>query len=187
MLFMFSHSASLFLFSLHFFHFSPSSTFSSSFLPLLTLFSSSSLYSRSLYIFYCSRAQLFVFLLLSAHRYVEPDTGTETPIWPAGCYMKKYCCFSGVRELVTKQTVVFDTPVTGVMTKDDIKVEIDVCLQLRVKCDKDLNEDPNNILLFVDKLGRINFLQLLIYNLFFRIKLFWDRNHYCNFCYISLF
>lgn len=77
----------------------------------------------------------------------------STPIWPAGCHWKKYCCFSGVRELITKQTVVFDTPVTGVMTKDDIRVEIDVCLQLRVKCDKDLDEDPYNILAFNDKLG----------------------------------
>ena len=63
----------------------------------------------------------------------EADDGIKTPIWPAGCYMKRNCCFSNIRELVTKQTVVFDTPVSGVMTKDDILVEIDVCLQLRVK------------------------------------------------------
>ena len=40
--------------------------------------------------------------------------GKKTPIWPSGCHMKKYGCFSGVRELVTKQTLVFDTPVEKV-------------------------------------------------------------------------
>jgi hypothetical protein len=90
-----------------------------------------------------------------------PEDGKPTPIWPAGCYMKKYCCFSAVRELVTKQTVVFDTPVTGVMTKDDILVEIDVCLQLRVMCDTDMQEDPYNILAFTEKLGVVSLMSQL--------------------------
>ena len=34
-----------------------------------------------------------------------------------------------------------------------ILVEIDVCLQLRVMCDTDMQEDPYNILAFTEKLG----------------------------------
>ena len=87
--------------------------------------------------------------------------GEETPNWPAGFYWKHTWCFSGVRELVTKQTVVFDTPVSDVMTKDNIQVQIDVCLQLRVSADAEQGEDPQNLLRFVDKLGVVSLMSQL--------------------------
>ena len=83
----------------------------------------------------------------------KPPNGPETPVWPAGFHWRHKCCFSGIRELVTKQTVVFDTPVANVMTRDNISVQIDVCLQLRVCANADQNEDPKNLLRFIDNLG----------------------------------
>jgi len=92
----------------------------------------------------------------------EDGNEIETPIWPPGFHRKKSCCFSNVRELVTKQTVIFDTPVADVMTKDNIRVHIDVCLQLRICADVDQGEDPNNINKFLDNLGVVSLMSQLI-------------------------
>ena len=94
--------------------------------------------------------------------YVDGSGAAPTPIWPAGCYWKHKLCFSGVRELVTKQTVVFDTPVSDVLTKDNISVQIDVCLQLRICADAAQGEDPRNLMRFVDKLGVVSLMSQLM-------------------------
>ena len=98
--------------------------------------------------------------------YEDPETRKKTPNWPPGRHTKGsffYCCGfgRGIRELITKQTVVFDTPVTDVMTKDNISVQIDLCLQLRIAADVEQNEDPYNLTKFTDKLGVVSLMSQL--------------------------
>lgn len=78
--------------------------------------------------------------------------GNKSPVWPAGCYWKRNLCCSGIRELVTKQTIVLDTPLSSnLYTRDNIPVKVDVCLQLRIMADATMGEDPENLLHFVNK------------------------------------
>lgn len=58
-----------------------------------------------------------------------------------------------VEYLVTKQTLVFDTPVKGCKTKDDVNVIIDVSIMVRIMGDAAKGEDPNLVTDFIYKLG----------------------------------
>ena len=62
-----------------------------------------------------------------------PD-GTSSKVWSSGC--KCATCLTGISHLVTKQYVVFDAPVKGCKTKDNVTVQIDVSTVFRVMGDK---------------------------------------------------
>ena len=55
-------------------------------------------------------------------------------VWGSGC--KCASCLTGISHLVTKQYVVFDAPVKGCKTKDNVTVQIDVSTVFRVMGDK---------------------------------------------------
>jgi regulator of protease activity HflC (stomatin/prohibitin superfamily) len=78
------------------------------------------------------------------------------PIWPAGFHKKVLCCFSQIRELITMQTIIFDTPVKNCKTKDNINVTIDLCIHMRIMGDPKKNEDPELVKIFSDELGPSN-------------------------------
>ncbi|KAG7377960.1 hypothetical protein PHYPSEUDO_010750 [Phytophthora pseudosyringae] len=82
--------------------------------------------------------------------YIKPD-GTCTPVWPPGMHFASL--FTQVSQLVTKQYIVFDTPVKGCKTADDVTVGIDMCLILRIMGDEAKGEDPGLVRRFVYELG----------------------------------
>ncbi|RHY22328.1 hypothetical protein DYB32_009531, partial [Aphanomyces invadans] len=82
--------------------------------------------------------------------YVHPD-GSASPVWPAGFH--RASIFTKVAYLVTKQYVVFDTPVKGCKTADDVTVQIDMCLVFRITGDESKGEDPNLVKRFVYEMG----------------------------------
>lgn len=75
------------------------------------------------------------------------------PVHPPGFHKKVLCCFSQIRELITKQTIIFDTPVKNCKTKDNINVTIDLCIHMRVMGDPAMGEDPELVKVFSDELG----------------------------------
>ncbi|KAE9294673.1 hypothetical protein PF008_g24486 [Phytophthora fragariae] len=82
--------------------------------------------------------------------YVKPD-GSTTPVWPPGMHFASL--FTQVSQLVTKQYIVFDTPVKGCKTADDVTVGIDMCLILRIMGDESKGEDSELVRRFVYELG----------------------------------
>ncbi|KAF1776808.1 Alpha/Beta hydrolase fold [Phytophthora cactorum] len=82
--------------------------------------------------------------------YVKPD-GSRSPVWPPGMHFASV--FTKVAHLVTKQYIVFDTPVKGCKTADDVTVGIDMCLILRIMGDESKGEDPELVRRFVYELG----------------------------------
>ncbi|EEY64128.1 uncharacterized protein PITG_02657 [Phytophthora infestans T30-4] len=82
--------------------------------------------------------------------YVKPD-GSRTPVWPPGMHFASV--FTKVAHLVTKQYIVFDTPVKGCKTADNVTVGIDMCLILRIMGDESKGEDPELVRRFVYELG----------------------------------
>uniref|UniRef100_A0AAV1V5S7 Band 7 domain-containing protein n=1 Tax=Peronospora matthiolae TaxID=2874970 RepID=A0AAV1V5S7_9STRA len=82
--------------------------------------------------------------------YVKPD-GSCTPVWPPGKHFASV--FTKVAHLVTKQYIVFDTPVKGCKTADNVTVGIDICLILRIMGDELKGEDPELVRRFVYELG----------------------------------
>ncbi|KAF4321609.1 hypothetical protein G195_005179 [Phytophthora kernoviae 00238/432] len=77
--------------------------------------------------------------------------GTRSPVWPPGFHFAGV--FTKVAHLVTKQYIVFDTPVKGCKTADDVTVGIDMCLILRIMGDESKGEDPELVRRFVYELG----------------------------------
>ncbi|KAH9162020.1 hypothetical protein AeNC1_018872, partial [Aphanomyces euteiches] len=82
--------------------------------------------------------------------YHYPD-GRTSPVWPAGFHSASI--FTKVAYLVTKQFVVFDTPVKGCKTADDVTVHIDMNIVFRITGDEAKGEDPNMVKRFVYELG----------------------------------
>ncbi|KAF1326410.1 Myosin protein, partial [Globisporangium splendens] len=77
--------------------------------------------------------------------------GARTAVWPPGFHYASL--FTKVAHLVTKQYIVFDTPVKGCKTADDVTVGIDMCLVLRIMGDESKGEDPELVRRFVYELG----------------------------------
>ena len=71
-------------------------------------------------------------------------------VWGSGC--KCASCLTGISHLVTKQYVVFDAPVKGCKTKDNVTVQIDVSTVFRVMGDKP-GEDNDLPRKFVHNVG----------------------------------
>ncbi|KAJ0407197.1 hypothetical protein ATCC90586_005286 [Pythium insidiosum] len=81
----------------------------------------------------------------------EGSDGTKTATWPAGLHWASL--FTRVSHLVTKQFILFETPVKGCKTADDVTVRIDMCLVLRIMGDVTKGEDPALVRRFVYELG----------------------------------
>lgn len=64
-----------------------------------------------------------------------PPRALRQAVWPAGFHMGMPWRLR-VSNLVTKQNVVFDLPVKGCTTKDNVTVEIDVAIVFRIMGDK---------------------------------------------------
>uniref|UniRef100_A0A7S4NII5 Band 7 domain-containing protein n=1 Tax=Odontella aurita TaxID=265563 RepID=A0A7S4NII5_9STRA len=91
--------------------------------------------------------------------YQPPGGGDPTPVWPPGLHLGPP--WMKVSHLVTKQSVVFNTPIRGCKTKDNVTVNIDVALVLRIMGGSDSDggggggmkkgrrEDPWNVYKFV--------------------------------------
>ncbi|KAF1320183.1 Myosin protein, partial [Globisporangium splendens] len=82
--------------------------------------------------------------------YVAPD-GTKSTVWPPGFHWASL--FTKVAHLVTQQYIVFDTPVKGCKTADDVTVGINICSVLRIMGDASKGEDPGLVRRFVYELG----------------------------------
>uniref|UniRef100_K3X8R9 Band 7 domain-containing protein n=1 Tax=Globisporangium ultimum (strain ATCC 200006 / CBS 805.95 / DAOM BR144) TaxID=431595 RepID=K3X8R9_GLOUD len=82
--------------------------------------------------------------------YVAPD-GTKSAVWPPGYHWASL--FTKVAHLVTQQYIVFDTPVKGCKTADDVTVGINICSVLRIMGDASKGEDPGLVRRFVYELG----------------------------------
>mmetsp|Transcript_14164 Transcript_14164/g.20923 ORF Transcript_14164/g.20923 Transcript_14164/m.20923 type:complete len:524 (-) Transcript_14164:23-1594(-) len=78
-----------------------------------------------------------------ALEYTKDRNGNKTPLWTAGFHYGPP--WLKVSHLVTKQAVVFNTPVRGCRTKDNVRVDVDVAIVLRIMGD----EDPENVPKFV--------------------------------------
>ncbi|TYZ59346.1 hypothetical protein PybrP1_008526 [[Pythium] brassicae (nom. inval.)] len=77
--------------------------------------------------------------------------GKKSAVWPPGFHFASL--FTKVAHLVTKQYIVFETPVKGCKTADDVTVGIDMCLVLRIMGDESKGEDPGLVRRFVYELG----------------------------------
>ena len=88
------------------------------------------------------------------------DAGRDTDynrkaVWPSGWHFASPlpCWQRKISHLVTKQSIVFDTPIRGCKTMDDVTVTIDVCVVFRIMGDEMLGEDPSLVREFVHTLG----------------------------------
>lgn len=73
------------------------------------------------------------------------------PVWPPGLH---WGLFHAVSNLVTQQSVVFDMPVKGCKTKDNVTVEIDFAIVFRIMGDASrVRTIGSNILIFVNIAG----------------------------------
>jgi len=75
------------------------------------------------------------------------EPGSNSPVWSSGFHFVD--CFSQVTHLVTRQFVVFDTPVQGCKTSDDVNVIINSSVVFRIMGDDRKGEDPKLVPKFV--------------------------------------
>lgn len=71
----------------------------------------------------------------------------QSPVWPSGWFLSGP--FTKISHLVTKQTVIFDAPVKGCKTADNVTVQIDVSVAFRIMGDERKGEDPGMVRTFV--------------------------------------
>jgi len=85
----------------------------------------------------------------------DANAPTGKAVWPGGFHWASPFPWNQRRisHLVTKQSVVFDTPIRGCKTMDDVTVTIDICVVFRIMGDKKKGEDPELVRTFVHKLG----------------------------------
>uniref|UniRef100_A0A6U3VB99 Band 7 domain-containing protein n=3 Tax=Ditylum brightwellii TaxID=49249 RepID=A0A6U3VB99_9STRA len=77
-----------------------------------------------------------------------------SPVWPSGLHFGPP--WLKVSHLVTKQSMVFNTPVKGCKTKDNVTVAIDMGIVFRVMGDADKEgDDPENVYKFVHEVTAI--------------------------------
>ncbi|CAM9371140.1 unnamed protein product [Ectocarpus fasciculatus] len=80
------------------------------------------------------------------------DYADGQAVWPAGFHTG--LPWRKVSNLVTKQNVVFDMPVKGCITRDNVTVEIDVAIVFRIMGDKTkAREHPSLVRKFVHEVG----------------------------------
>jgi len=97
--------------------------------------------------------------LVTRHGKEEDHDGC--PTWPAGFYLGPP--WLKVSQLVTKQSMILNLPVKGCKTKDNVSVQIDVAIVLRVMGEKDKpGDDPRNVLKFVHNVTAIGLQQQIM-------------------------
>jgi len=95
---------------------------------------------------WCSVPEGFYALVTSSG--AELLCGEEkSPVWPSGWFLSGP--FTKISHLVTKQTVIFDAPVKGCKTADNVTVQIDVSVAFRIMGDENKGEDPKLVKIFV--------------------------------------
>ena len=72
----------------------------------------------------------------------DEDYAEGQPIWPAGFHFGPP--WLKVEFLVTKQSVVFNMPVKGCKTADNVTVQINLAVVFRVMADEAKGENPEN-------------------------------------------
>jgi len=87
------------------------------------------------------------YALVSRYGAVIPHPESGSIVWPAGLHYGPP--WLRVAYLATKQHIVFDTPVKGCISKDNVTVQIDVAVVLRIRGDAALGEDPELVKKFV--------------------------------------
>ena len=86
--------------------------------------------------------------------YEDSTTGTKSPVFPAGMHAMGMYAGLGltkISHLITKQVVIFDAPVKGCKTSDNVTVQIDVSVAFRIMGEAKKNEDPSLVGKFVDQ------------------------------------
>ena len=97
---------------------------------------------------YCSVPEGFYALVTTNGREITVDgTPDGSYVWPAGFLWSSP--FTRVSCLITKQTVIFDAPVKGCKTADNVTVQIDVSVAFRIMGDEKRGEDPGLVRIFV--------------------------------------
>jgi len=71
----------------------------------------------------------------------DEDYDDGQPIWPAGFHFG--APWVKVEFLITRQSVVFNMPVKGCKTSDNVTVQINLAVVFRVMCDPAKGEDPS--------------------------------------------
>ena len=84
---------------------------------------------------------------LAMQRAAEQESSDGTPVWPSG--FTTASLFTKVSHLVTKSFCVFDVPVKGCKTKDNVTVTIDCSIVFRIMGDANKDEDPSLVRKFV--------------------------------------
>jgi regulator of protease activity HflC (stomatin/prohibitin superfamily) len=102
---------------------------------------------------YCSVPEGFYALVTVNGReeFYKDSKGNESPVWPSGFFFAGP--FTKVSHLVTKQTIIFDAPVKGCKTSDNVTVQIDVSVAFRVMGDEMEGEDPELVRNFVHRVS----------------------------------
>eukprot|EP01029_Cantina_marsupialis_P013104 TRINITY_DN2903_c0_g1_i1.p1 TRINITY_DN2903_c0_g1~~TRINITY_DN2903_c0_g1_i1.p1 ORF type:complete len:480 (-),score=177.58 TRINITY_DN2903_c0_g1_i1:245-1684(-) len=77
--------------------------------------------------------------------------GKKSAVWPSGLHQA--WPWVKVSHLVTKQAIVFDSPVKGCKTADNVTVQIDTSIIFRIMGDPERGEDPELVRRFVFELG----------------------------------
>ena len=72
----------------------------------------------------------------------DEDYAEGQPIWPAGFHFGPP--WLKVEFLVTKQNVVFNMPVKGCKTADNVTVQINLAVVFRIMADESRGENPEN-------------------------------------------
>jgi len=70
-----------------------------------------------------------------------------SPVWPPGFYFGMP--WTKVQNLVSKQSVVFNMPVKGCKTQDNVTVQINLAIVFRIRGDESKGEDPELVRNFV--------------------------------------
>ncbi len=79
----------------------------------------------------------------------DEDYAPNKPVWPAGFHFGPP--WKKVSNLVTKQSVVFNMPVKGCKTQDNVTVQINLSIVFRIMGDESKGEDPYLVRNFVYK------------------------------------
>lgn len=105
---------------------------------------------------WCSVPEGFYALVTSngAEMRTKDAQGVETPVFPSGYFFTGILApFIKISHLVTQQTVIFDAPVKGCKTSDNVTVQIDVSVAFRIMGDSSQGEDPQLVKKFVHQVA----------------------------------
>ncbi|CAM9353390.1 unnamed protein product [Discosporangium mesarthrocarpum] len=99
------------------------------------------------------------YALVTKHGADIDYSGELQAVWPAGLHFG--LPWLRVSNLITKQSVVFDMPVKGCKTQDNVTVQIDVAIIFRIIGDPEKGEDTNLVRTFIHQVGPLSLEQQL--------------------------